>query len=156
MQSLAVALTLVLMGKPVFQNKTLAELTADSDFVLEVEKASPFTSARTNAEGCEEKLWRVKVKGIVSVGPNTKDVPDAPKPRATLDVIINPTELFDCMARKRNPSGVSFSAPRYTPAANEPGDRFLLFVNSAKRGYIVTTQNAWDVIEKKSELTSKK
>jgi hypothetical protein len=149
MQSLAVVLGLVLMGRPVFQEKTFATLAAESELVLEVEKATPFTATRMNAEGCEEALWRVTVKQVLRTSPEAKSVP---KMGQTLEVIVNPTALFDCMARKKNPSGVSFSAPRYSPAASEPGERFLFFVHSSPRGFMVTVQNGWDVVEKKSEL----
>jgi hypothetical protein len=147
MQSLAVALALVLMGRPVFNDKTLAELAADSELVLEVEQATPFTATRTNAEGCPEDLWRVVVREVVA-----KKGAAAPAVGKTVEIINNPTALFDCMARKKNPSGVSFSAPRYAPSAATPGRRFLVFVNVAPRGYIVTVQNGWDVVEKKGEL----
>lgn len=147
----AVAVALVLMGRPVVKDKSLAELAADAELVLEVEKASPFTASRKNAEGCEEALWRVVVKQVL----RQKRAPDAPEPLRTgetVEVIVNPTALFDCMARTHSPSGVSFSAPRYTPAAAEPGLRFLLFVNKGKRGYIVSVESAWDVLEQKPKL----
>jgi hypothetical protein len=146
MSSLAVSLALVLMGRPVFHDMTIAELAASSELVLEVEQASPFTGSRQNAEGCEEQLWHVVVKGVVS---GSKD---APAVGSSLAVITNPTGLFDCMARKKNGSGVSFSAPRYTPSAPAPAKRFLVFVRSSPRGFILATQSGWDSVEKKSAV----
>ncbi|MFT3712881.1 MAG: hypothetical protein QM817_34950 [Archangium sp.] len=150
MQSLALALGLVLMGKPVFQNKSLEELSAESELVLEVEKATPFTSTRKNAEGCEEQLWRVVVKEVLRT--NGDGAKSPPKAGTTLEVIVNPTALFDCMVRKKNPNGASFSAPRFTPSASEPGSRFLFFVHASPRGFMVTVQNGWEAIEKKDAL----
>lgn len=153
MQSLAVALALVLMGRPVFHDMSIAELQAASEYVLEVEQASSFTGSRQNAEGCEEQLWRVVVKAVLKdSGAGTK----APAVDSTLEVIINPTGLFDCMARKQNPSGVSFSAPRYSPSATAPGKRFLVFVRGGPRGFILATQNGWDALEKKAALPAGK
>lgn len=149
MKFLAVSLSLVLMGRPVFREMSTAELQAASEFVLEVEAAKNFTDARPNAEGCEEKLWRVSVKGVLFSG---KDAPKPPAAESAIEVINNPTELFDCMARKRSSSGVSFSAPRYTPGAAMPSGRFLVFVRSSPRGFMVAAQNGWDTLEKKSAL----
>lgn len=150
MQLLAVWLSLVLMGRPVFHDLSTAELQAASEFVLEVEQAKTFTAARSNAEGCEEQLWRVIVKDVLFA---KKDAPKAPAVDSTLEVIVNPTQLFDCMARKQNPSGVSFSAPRYKPSSAAPSGRFLVFVRSSPRGYVVASQNGWDALEKKSALS---
>jgi hypothetical protein len=119
MSSLAVSLALVLMGRPVFHDMTIAELAASSELVLEVEQASPFTGSRQNAEGCEEQLWHVVVKGVVS---GSKDAPAVG------------------------------SAPRYTPSAPSPAKRFLVFVRSSPRGFILATQSGWDSVEKKSAV----
>ena len=89
------------------------------------------------------------VKGVLST---KKDASKPPAVESTIEVIINPTSLFDCMARKQNAGGVSFSAPRYSPSATEPGERFLVFVRGGARGFILTTQNGWDALEKKASL----
>ena len=150
MRLLAVSVSLVLMGRPVFKDMSTAELQAASEYVLEVEQARSFTGSRSNAEGCQEQLWRVNVKSVLWA---KQDAPKPPAVDGTIEIIINPTQLFDCLTRKQNPSGVSFSAPRYTPSAPEPGNRFLIFVRSSPRGYLVTSQNAWDTLDKKSALT---
>ncbi|MFO0597044.1 MAG: hypothetical protein U0228_17140 [Myxococcaceae bacterium] len=155
MTALALIAALTLMGKPILQEQSIAELTAHSSFVLEVEAASPFTSTRKNPEGCDEKLWHVVVKGQVAIG-GAADKQDPPKVGAKIDVIVNPTQLFDCMIRKTNPNGASFSAPRHTPGASEPGPRFLIFVTQGTRGFMVTAENGWDVLEKKSEVPATK
>lgn len=155
MNALTLLATLTLMGKPMHREQSIAELTTSSSFVLEVEQATPFVTTRTNAQGCEEKLWHVTVRAHLATGLNAGEQ-EPPKPGARLEVIVNPTALFDCMARKTNPSGVSFSAPRHTPAASEPGPRFLLFVNKGTAGYLITAQNGWDVLEKKTELPAKR
>jgi hypothetical protein len=149
MQLLAISITLVLMGRPVFHDTSIAELQAASEYVLEVERAATFTASRTNPEGCEEQLWRVVVKDVLSAG---KAAAKPPAVDSTIEVIVNPTGLFDCMARKKKPGGVSFSASRYTPSADSPGNRFLVFVRSGARGYVMATQNGWDTLEKKSAL----
>ncbi|MBL8910157.1 MAG: hypothetical protein JNM17_05560 [Archangium sp.] len=155
MHALTLLTTLTLMGRPMISEQSVAQLTESCSFALEVEAASPFTATRKNKEGCEEKLWRVVVKETIVSG-GSADKQEPPKAGTTIEVIVNPTELFDCMIRKTNPNGASFSAPRHTPAASEPGPRFLLFVNKGTAGYMITAQNGWDVLEKRPEVTRQK
>lgn len=151
MNALTLLATLALMGRPMISEQSVAQLSESCSFALEVEQASPFTATRKNKEGCEEYVWRVVVKEVILSG-GSADKQEPPKAGTTIEVIVNPTQLFDCMIRKTNPSGASFSAPRHTPAASEPGPRFLLFVNKGTAGYMITAQNGWDVLEKKSEV----
>jgi hypothetical protein len=140
-------------GKPMPLEVSLAELAARSDAVLLVEWASPPERRSPNDEGCEELRWRLLVKRVVR---SRLDTPLAR--RATIEVVANLSALFDCHLRLSNPSGGSFSAPRYRAPADAPPARgpFLVFVRSAPAGLVLAADDGWEVAGRAGEVEGKR
>lgn len=142
-----------LAGRPVVHDLTLPQLVSRADAIAVVRAAAPFRpTTESLADGCLAEVWPLTLEEVVHRAPQAGPTVGLFRPGTGLRILINPTAVVDCGARKGSGSrGVSFPASRYRSSLgllSRPAATMVVFLNRREGRWQLVCEGAFEDVSR--------